>query len=35
MEYQSNLCGQYISESFNRLLQISGSDNIIIDGTGR
>lgn len=34
MAYEENLCGQFINESFQRLLQVSGSDNIILNGTG-
>jgi len=34
MTYEKDLTNQYISESFQRLLQISGSDNVVLDGTG-
>jgi hypothetical protein len=34
MVYNKNLTNQYISESFQRVLQISGSNNVVLDGTG-
>ena len=34
MAYNNDLTTQFVSSSFHKLLQISGSDNIILDGTG-
>ena len=34
MAYNKDLTTQYVSASFHKLLQISGSDNIVLDGTG-
>jgi len=34
MTFVKNLTNLFISGSFHRLLQISGSNNVVLDGTG-
>lgn len=34
MVYNKDLTNQHISESYQRVLQVSGSENVVLNGTG-